>query len=297
MTLAKGEQKMRVLVAFDGSASGKTALDLVRALAWPPDTLVRVVQVVPPVPPLVAPRTFADVDETVASALAAEVGPAWSDGIAVEAKLLAGDPPAEVIVEEARRVGADLIVAGHRGHGAMATVFLGSVARDITEHAPCPVLIARGKSAEHIVLADDGSEGAFRARHLLSTWPLFIGKQVDVVSVAHVARPLLAGVTVSVRDEVKEAQAESEMEARVAYGRLANEGAEELRLAGLHTAAYVRSGDPAEQICDVARERDADLIVVGTRGRGGAARVLLGSVARAVLLGASCSVLVVPNAP
>ncbi len=288
---------MRVLVAFDGSTSAKTALDLVRVLAWPPDTLVRVVQVVPPVPPLVGSGAFAEVDEHVASALAAEVGLAWSDGIAVEATLLAGDPPADVIVEEARRIGADLIVAGHRGHGAMATVFLGSVARDITEHAPCPVLIARGKSAEHLVIADDGSEGAFRARHLLSTWPLFTGKRVDVVSVAQVARPLLAGVAVSVREEARAAQAESEMEARVSYGRLANEGAEGLRLAGLHSAAYVRSGDPAEQICDLARERDADLIVMGTRGRGTAARVLLGSVARAVLLGASCSVLVVPTAP
>ncbi len=286
---------MRVLVAFDGSTSAGMALELVRTLAWPAGTLVRVAQVVPPLPPLVGSRAFTQVDEQVASTLASSVGPSWSDTVTVDAGLVVGDPPADAIVAEARRIGADLIVTGHRGHGAMATVFLGSVARDITEHAPCPVLVARGRTVEHILVADDGSEGAFRARKVVATWPIFKAKHVDVLSVAHVARPLLTGIAVSVRDEAREAQAESEMEARVAYGRLANEAAEELRIVGLHAAGYVRSGDPAEQICGLARERGADLIVMGTRGRGAISRVLLGSVARAVLLGASCSVLVVPD--
>lgn len=286
---------MRVLVAFDGSTAAGTALELVRALAWPAGTLVRVAQVIPPPPPFVGSGAFTDVDAQLVETLASSVGPSWSDAVTVDAGLVAGDAPADAIVAEARRIGADLVVTGHRGHGAMATVFLGSVARDITEHAPCPVLVARGTTIEHIVVADDGSEGAFRARKVVSTWPIFKAKQVDVVSVAHVARPLLTGIAVSVRDQAREAQAESEMEARIAYGRLANEAAAELRLVGLHAAGYVRSGDPAEQICVLARERGADLIVLGTRGRGAIGRVLLGSVARAVLLGASCSVLVVPD--
>lgn len=284
---------MRVLVAFDGSTSSLNALSLVRGLAWPEGTVVKVVQVVPP-PPLAEPGVFADVDAHAAGTLASMVGPTWSDSVTIEARLIAGEPPANVIVEAATRFGADLIVVGHRGHSAMATVFLGSVARDVTEHATCPVLVARGERIEHLVLADDGSEGAYRARRVLASWPIFEGKRVDVVSVAHVARPLLAGVSVSVREEAREAQAEAELEGRVSCGRLAAAAAEELRVAGMHTAAYARVGDPAEQICDVARERDADLVVLGTRGRGALGRVLLGSVARAVLLGAPCSVLVVP---
>jgi nucleotide-binding universal stress UspA family protein len=286
---------MRVLVAFDVSPSAETALELVRTLPWPAGTVVHVAEVVPPLPPLVGERAFAPIDERVASALASSVGPSWSNAVTVDTGLLVGDAPADAIVVEARRIRADLIVAGHRGHGPMSTVFLGSVARDITEHAPCPVLVARGATIGRLVVADDGSAGAFRARKIVSTWPIFAAKHVDVVSVAHVARPLLAGIAVSVREEAREVQAETEMEARVAYGRLANEAAEELRLAGLHAAGYVRTGDPAEQICGLARERGADLIVMGTRGRGAIGRVLLGSVARAVLLNASCSVLVVPD--
>lgn len=285
---------MRVLVAFDGSTSSLSALSLVRALQWPEGSIVKVVQVVPPLPPLVVPGVFADVDEHAASTLASTVGPTWSDAVTVEARLIAAEPPADAIVEAAGRFGADLVVVGHRGHGAMATVFLGSVARDITEHSTCPVLVARGERIEHIVLADDGSDGAFRARRVLASWPIFEGKRVDIVSVAHVVRPLLAGVSVSVREEAREAQAEAELEGRVTCGRLAAAAAEELRVAGLHTAAYARIGDPAEQICELARERGADLVVLGTRGRGAIGRVLLGSVARAVLLGAHCSVLVVP---
>jgi nucleotide-binding universal stress UspA family protein len=55
----------------------------------------------------------------------------------------------------------------------------------------------------------------------------------------------------------------------------------------------LRRGDPAEVLVDVAREYDADLVVVGRRGRDFAARVLLGSVAARIVASASCDVLVV----
>lgn len=55
----------------------------------------------------------------------------------------------------------------------------------------------------------------------------------------------------------------------------------------------LRRGDPAEVLVDVAREYDADLVVVGRRGRDFAARVLLGSVAARIVANAACDVLVV----
>lgn len=56
---------------------------------------------------------------------------------------------------------------------------------------------------------------------------------------------------------------------------------------------HVRAGDVAADICDVARELEADLIVVGTHGRQGVVRLLLGSVAEGVVRAATCPVLVV----
>ena len=66
-----------------------------------------------------------------------------------------------------------------------------------------------------------------------------------------------------------------------------------MRDAGLQATAHVREGDAAHQIIACARERDAGLIVVGTRGQTGLKRLILGSVARNIVLHAPCSVLVV----
>jgi nucleotide-binding universal stress UspA family protein len=56
---------------------------------------------------------------------------------------------------------------------------------------------------------------------------------------------------------------------------------------------HVRAGEPYEQICELAREIDADLIVIGTRGQTGFSRILLGSTAERVVRFAACPVLVV----
>lgn len=53
-----------------------------------------------------------------------------------------GDPAGRII-EAARAAKADLIVVGHRGHGRLAGLLLGSVAQKLVSHAPCPVLVVR----------------------------------------------------------------------------------------------------------------------------------------------------------
>ena len=57
----------------------------------------------------------------------------------------------------------------------------------------------------------------------------------------------------------------------------------------------VERGDPVSAVVAAQRGSDVDLVLVGSRGSGGAARMLLGSVASGVLRGASCPVLVVPD--
>ncbi len=67
----------------------------------------------------------------------------------------------------------------------------------------------------------------------------------------------------------------------------------ELERAGLAATHRVLQGDPREVLVDVARAESADLIVVGSHGRTGLAKLLLGSVASHVVSHAPCSVLVV----
>ena len=73
---------------------------------------------------------------------------------------------------------------------------------------------------------------------------------------------------------------------------LAEQMAEWLRTAGLNAVPLSREGDPAETIVAFAEAHEVDLIVLGTHGRTGLRRLLLGSVARNVTLHAHCSVLV-----
>ena len=69
----------------------------------------------------------------------------------------------------------------------------------------------------------------------------------------------------------------------------------ELRDSGLPTSAKVLHGDPREVLVDVARAEGADLVVVGSHGRTGLAKLVLGSVASHVVAHAPCSVLVVKH--
>lgn len=73
--------------------------------------------------------------------------------------------------------------------------------------------------------------------------------------------------------------------------------AEGLRVGGLRVRAHLARGSTVETILAEARETRADLIVMGSHGRGPIGRALLGSVSEGVLRGAACPVLVVPAGP
>ncbi|HYU81914.1 MAG TPA: universal stress protein [Candidatus Polarisedimenticolia bacterium] len=287
---------MRVLVATDGSPSARNAVLLVRSLPWPQDTKVRLLEIFPPVPSLVAisgDREL-DLDDThERNAVAALAAPLYREGLVIDEEYIRGEGVANLIVDDARAWGADLIVSGSRGHGPLASLLLGSVAAAVSERAPCPILVARRTTCSRIVFAEDGSDGAFEARSVLAKWPIFKGMQLKVVSVAHVDRPLRSGIAAAVFEDARQAQADDLMEARAAHEHLAKDSAEQLRLAGVLAQAELRTGDAASEIVAAAQSWNADLIVVGSRGRGAIARAVLGSVARSVLQSAKCSVLVI----
>jgi nucleotide-binding universal stress UspA family protein len=272
---------VRILVAVDGSFAADRALDFVAALPWQEGDRVHVVSVIPShveivggpwaiVAPSSAVGSFADVVRIHQDALTKagrEIRTARAD-LAIESTLLHGRA-ASMIVEEARRMPADLIVVGHRGAGRWESMLLGSVSAEVVDHAPCPVLVARDEGLGPVVLADDRSAYARQAESVLLDWPMLAGLAVSVVTVVE-------------RGESAEV-----------LGAECDATATRLREAGLDAKAELREGDAARQIIAVADARQANLIVVGTRGQTGLRRLMLGSVARNVLLNAPCSVLVV----
>jgi universal stress protein A len=74
---------------------------------------------------------------------------AWLEGLETQYLIRKGNP-AEEIMAAARELDIDMIVLGSRGHSALATLFVGSVARNVVNHAPCPVLIVRPSGHEFI---------------------------------------------------------------------------------------------------------------------------------------------------
>ena len=220
-----------------------------------------------------------------------EIRSARSD-LVVESVLSRGRP-ASVIVEEARGMAADLVVVGHRGRSRWTSVLLGSVSAEVVDQALCPVLVARGERLGPVVLADDGSSFARTAETVITSWPMFDGLPITVVTVAEDGFPYATAVAPLVYTGAMQEYALSVAEARRSTAAESEAAAARLRSAGLEATAEVREGDPAQQIIAGAAQLGAGLIVVGTRGHTGLRRLLLGSVARKVLLHAPCSVLVV----
>jgi nucleotide-binding universal stress UspA family protein len=99
----------------------------------------------------------------------------------------------------------------------------------------------------------------------------------------------LAGRTADVASADRDAAADNLLE----HDTIAAEAAATLRAVGFTAESEVRAGSPASVIVAFANDWDADLVIMGSHGRTGLARLLLGSVARNVLHHASCSVLVV----
>lgn len=294
---------MRILFATDGSRSADRARDLLRRLSWPVGTRFLVVCALEPRGELfAAPWMMPAANEldSVESELLRHGDVTLDDaaraleapGREVERLTLRGRP-ASAIVEEARAWTADLLVLGNRGHGPIASMVLGSVSAEVVDHAPCPVLVVRDSEVGSIVFAEDGSPGAARASSVLRNWEVFRGLPVDVVSVAETAVPWNAGMAAGLYDEVMVSYAHDVEAAREGTRALAHRSSNELQLAGVAAVPHLLEGDPAHEIVEFARARPRSLVVVGTRGHGGLARLVLGSVARNVLLHAPGSVLVV----
>jgi len=298
---------MRILLAIDGSVSSNRATSLVASFKLPLDSLVRVVSVQEPYTEALAMswaamgdagtnlETEEEVDarhhrDAVARAETALARP----GVTVEGFLLHGRPGTS-IVDEAAAMNADVVVVGSRGHGTIATMVLGSTASEIVDHAPCPVLVARHSHLGPVAFADDGSRSARNAESVFGRWPIFAGERVAVVTVAETAMPVAAGLTPGMYEQALESYSRSADQARNEVQAEAANEAHRLADIGLIAEPVTLEGDPAAEIVRFAAEHQAGTIVVGTRGHTGLTRLILGSVARNVLLHASCSVLVVRN--
>ncbi|MBK7645023.1 MAG: universal stress protein [Planctomycetes bacterium] len=191
------------------------------------------------------------------------------------------------VLELAERCAAECIVvgAGSEGSGAVSD----SELRRILRHAAAPVWIARGRTGtRRVLVGTDFSDPALPAVAAAAAESRRIGGELTIL---HSLQLMLSMPVWSATGPVPidippavQAQLHADVEERLAAA-LAQCGA-----AGQRRVAH---GSPAQALLAAARELEADLVVTGTLGRTGIPRVLIGSVAEEVALGAPCSVLVV----
>jgi nucleotide-binding universal stress UspA family protein len=294
---------MRILVATDGSECAGVAVDLVASLPWPAPVTIDAVQAVssgvaifggpwPPIPPMDTTAFDDDIRVSAQRTLDEAVSRLEGPGRTVESAIANGRS-GDVIIALAEEQGADLIVVGSRGHGSLESMVLGSTSAEVVDRAQVPVLVARRRRLRRVVFGWDGSGRAERAATCLTDWGVFGEVEIHVVSVADVNPPTWVDSSMIGEQAAAEAYRQAAEPSRRQHDEMAREMAERLAASGLRSVAERRDGDPASQLVRATEALEADLVVIGTHGRTGLSRLLMGSVARNVLHHAPCSVLVV----
>ncbi|MBX6386794.1 MAG: universal stress protein [Microbispora sp.] len=202
--------------------------------------------------------------------------------VQVDTAVLAGDPrPA--LIEACTEV--DLLVVGNHGLGGFRGLLLGSVAQGVAGHAPCDVVVVREPataSRGEVVAGIDGSPASACVLDFAFAEAALRGAGLRVV---HAYSPLDAGRGLApVPDDFDDEKTQVRMVAEALAGR--RERYPDLRVTG----EAVRS-HPVDAL--LRASEGADLLVVGSRGRGGFTGLLLGSVSQALLHHATVPVAVV----
>lgn len=145
---------MKILLAVDGSAYSDAAVEEVLKRPWPPQSEVKIITAF--ATPIVGlgqepwpADYFEEMRRSAREAATAVVDNAFrklskaSDKTLKISHEIIGGSPSQVIVEEAERWGADLILMGSRGLGAWNRLLLGSVSTAVVHHAKCSVEVVR----------------------------------------------------------------------------------------------------------------------------------------------------------
>jgi nucleotide-binding universal stress UspA family protein len=276
----------KILVAYDGSPSAKNALSLASQLAREDKSWIKVLAVVPSYQGDLELIGVSDIKEAITGPglelLAEAKQIADQEGVYILTNLEQGEPY-EQIVHVAEEENCDLIVMGRRGKGTMERALIGSVTARVIGHTGKDVLVipeASQLSWENILLATDGSACCDNALARALEIAQERQAKLSAVSVVYSNDEFYAVGQEVVKELYKDADKVLDKVKKWA-GDL-----------GVQAELFVRDGEPHQAITAMAAEISASLIVMGSHGRKGLTRLLMGSVTERVIGYADCPVLV-----
>ena len=312
-------EKMKILIAYDGSDCAEAALDDLQRAGMPEiaEALVMAVTEIwlPPPPPstyeilALANAVYVPTDMTrlyaqgshaleeaqsLADRAAARLRtnfPEWQ----ITAQASVGSPRRELI-RQADEWKPDLIVVGSHGRSMVGRLVLGSVSQGVLTHARCSVRVARGRVEEpgtpvRMVIGVDGSpESAAAVSEVASRrWPSM--SEVRLIAANDLLTPTFVGRLIPPVGKVIEETNQGEREW---LKKVLENSCDRLRQSGLKVSSEIREGDPKLALVEAAESWGADCLFVGSLSFSNRfERFLLGSVSAAVAARAHCSVEVV----
>jgi len=283
---------MKTILAVDGSDNSYEAVHAMKYFARAEQlTLLHALDVPRPAYPMMMPDAAEEIYKTLEQSMK-EDGERLLDRIHSLLPMHAGPAtkqlrigsPAEVIVSMAEEQKADLIVMGARGLGPVKERLFGSVSHRILTLAPCATLVVNGpvKAMKQILLPLQGQSDAEAAIRFLRLKPFHDAINITLLTVLPETAPPWPN------DAAAAAASTEILEKQTDY---INAVAERLRAIGYQAHGVAVIGTPSTIILQEATTLRSDLILMGTRGRQGITRFVLGSVSHAVLHKTPCSVL------
>lgn len=281
-----GEWK-NILVAYDGSESAKNAIAAGASLAKKDGCLLKVLTVVPPYEgdlELVGVSNIKDAIEGPGEKLLSEAR-ALTDkhGVPVRISLEQGEP-FDRIVHVAHAENCDLIIMGRSGLSHLERELLGGVTARVIGHTGKQVLVVPENTTfnlDNILVATDGSADSEAAVNHALILAEENKSRLTALSVVHTNDEMTAMAPEYIEKMVKEAD--------VFLKRIKDDAAKR----GIQAETVIKEGNPHEKIVNLASEAGCSVIIMGTHGRKGLNRVLMGSVTERTIGYAVCPVLVI----
>ncbi len=193
--------------------------------------------------------------------------------------------PHERIVDLSEAEGCDLIVMGAKGMLSLEKTLMGDTTAKVIGYSVKDVLVVPEKATlgfGKIMVATDGSEYSRRAMARALDFAESYGSELDVVSIVEIVPEIYSIAPQAVEERIQKAEEYMASLKKQADSR------------NIKSQGFVRdSAEPYNVITEIAQKEQTGLILMGSHGRTGLSRILMGSTAERVIAQAPCPVLVV----